>query len=108
MEIAEHRLHPLAEALGEEWRWLLDSPRQTVVILHPSGLYFEIGRDFLAPGRIDADEARAISSALRMGLLERKRGEVGLRVQRSPNMVSARLVAPRSAEIPLRPAELRE
>ena len=88
------RLHPLAEALGDEWRWLLDDPRRTVVILHSSGLYFEVARELLAPGRIGVDEARAIGAALRRGTLDRKRGEVALEVRRSPSAVTARLVAP--------------
>jgi len=89
------RLHPLAEALGDEWRWLLDEPRRTVVILHRTGLYFEIARDFLEPGRIGEDEARAIAGALRMGVLDRKRGEVGIEVLRGPTLTDARLTSPK-------------
>jgi hypothetical protein len=90
------KLHPLAEALGSDWRWLLDSARRTVVILHPSGLFVEVDRSFLAPGRIDVEESRAIGAALRMGVLEGRRGEVSLCVHRSETVASARLVAPLS------------
>lgn len=89
--MTDPKLHPLAEALGDEWRWFEDVSRRTVAIIHPRGLWVEVDRSLLGPGRIKESEAKAIASALRRGILDGASGYVDVTVARSPSGVLARL-----------------
>lgn len=85
------QLHPLAQSLGYDWRWLLDEARSCVVILHPTGLFFEIPREALAPGRFTRRDTDAIRTALDTGISDGLRGEVSIKLIRSASSARARL-----------------
>lgn len=87
----EAQLHPLAAALGEDWRWYENATQRTVAIVHPRGLWTEVERDLLAPGRIDEPIASAIAGSLRRGVLDGLTGRVDVTVSIRSTGVEARL-----------------
>ncbi len=59
-------IHPLATALGDDWRWLDEGWRDIVVILHKGGAHIDVARLMLWEGprndaawRVLAEELRA-------------------------------------------------
>jgi hypothetical protein len=89
--MTEAKLHPLAAALGEDWRWYENADRRTVAIVHPRGLWTEVDRALLAPGRIEDSIASAIAGSLRRGVLDGVAGLVDVTVAIRPTGVEARI-----------------
>ena len=82
--------YPLAVALGAGWRWLWDSPRDTTVILHRSGLWFEVTTE--AVMGIGAADAAVLAAAIYAAVAAGKVGHHGIEVTRRGEDISAIVV----------------
>lgn len=94
------QLHPLARSLGPTWRWLRDARGfhdNTIIILHPDGLWTEFARSSLWTDAGTPSDAEWVAIALAL-VAARASGTTGYRMVevtvRPEQPATARVVTP--------------